>query len=87
MRLRRKVRRWQPRIVAFVGVTLFRFIFGIRAATPVTLGFQSETFEGAEVVVLPNPSGRNVNFSYAEMRDAFAVLGTRRPRRRRPSRT
>src|SRR6476619_6551567 len=28
--LRRKVRRWRPRVVAFVGVTLFRSIFGRR---------------------------------------------------------
>ena len=67
--LRRKVRRWKPGIVAFVGVTLYRAVFGTRAA--VGCGFQAERFEGARVVVLPNPSGRNANFSYAEMVDAF----------------
>src|SRR4051794_25549146 len=30
VRLRRKVRRWRPEVVAFVGVTLFRSIFGLR---------------------------------------------------------
>src|SRR3954471_22984886 len=53
--LRRKVRRWKPRRVAFVGVTLFRSIFGVKTAMPVTLGRQPVRFEGAEVFVLPNP--------------------------------
>jgi double-stranded uracil-DNA glycosylase len=72
--LRRKVRRWQPRIVAFVGVTLFRSVFRRPSALPVTLGLQEELFEGATVFVLPNPSGRNANFSYGEMLAAFRAL-------------
>jgi TDG/mug DNA glycosylase family protein len=38
------------------------------------LGLQPELFEGARVFVLPNPSGRNANFSYREMLDAFRSL-------------
>jgi len=73
--LKEKVRRWKPPVVAFVGVTLFRSIFGIPAGKPITLGLQRrERFEGARVFVLPNPSGRNANFSYAEMLQAFARL-------------
>lgn len=72
--LRRKVRRFAPEIVAFVGVTLFRFVFGIRSGVPVTLGLQAETFEGSTVFVLPNPSGRNAHFSYSEMLAAFRGL-------------
>jgi TDG/mug DNA glycosylase family protein len=74
--LRRKVRRWKPQVVALVGVTLFRFVFTVKASEPVTLGPQPQRFEGAEVVVLPNPSGRNANFSYEQMRQAFAGLRT-----------
>ena len=70
--LRRKVRRWKPRVVAFVGVSLYRAIFAKKG--PIQLGLQHDTFEGARVVVLPNPSGRNANFSYAEMLDAFKLL-------------
>ena len=73
-RLRRKVRRWKPRIVALVGVTLYRFVFSIPASRRVTLGPQSERFEGARVFALPNPSGRNANFSHAQMVEAFASL-------------
>ena len=73
--LKKKVRRWKPPLVAFVGVTLFRSIFGVPAGKPITLGLQRrERFEGARVFVLPNPSGRNANFSYAEMLQAFVKL-------------
>jgi TDG/mug DNA glycosylase family protein len=79
--LRRKVRRLRPPIVAFVGVSLYRFIFAKKG--PVALGRAPECFEGARVFVLPNPSGRNANFTYAEMLDAFVALrrAARRPRR------
>jgi TDG/mug DNA glycosylase family protein len=70
--LRRKVRRWKPAVVALVGVSLYRAIFD--ETGPVTLGLQSEIFEGATVYVLPNPSGRNANFSYQEMLGAFRAL-------------
>jgi TDG/mug DNA glycosylase family protein len=73
--LRRKVRRWRPEVVAFVGVTLLRAVFKIPAARKIALGLQTDVFfEGARVCVLPNPSGRNANFSYAEMLDAFRAL-------------
>ena len=72
--LRRKVRRWRPRVVALVGVTLSRMVLTRRAAGPVPLGLQEEQFEGARVFVLPNPSGRNANFSYSQMLDAYRAL-------------
>ena len=72
--LRRKVRRWQPDIVAFVGVTLYRAVAGRGPKERVRLGLQTDTFEGAAVFLLPNPSGRNANFSYREMLAAFRGL-------------
>jgi len=72
--LRRKVRRWRPEVVAFVSVTLYRVVFVRRPAAPVRLGLQDEEFEGARVFVLPNPSGRNANFSYREMLEAYRDL-------------
>jgi double-stranded uracil-DNA glycosylase len=39
------------------------------------LGPQPFGIHGARVFVLPNPSGRNANFSYAEMLRAFRSLG------------
>ena len=72
--LRRKVRRVKPKVVVFVGVTLFRVVFRRRPGEAIRLGLQSERLEGARVVVLPNPSGRNAHFSYAKMLAAFRAL-------------
>jgi TDG/mug DNA glycosylase family protein len=72
--LRKKVRKWKPEVVAFVGVTLFRVVFNRRPAELVRVGLQEDSLEGAHVFVLPNPSGRNANFSYAEMLAAFRRL-------------
>ena len=75
--LKRKVRRWKPRAIAFIGVTLYRAVAGVRASVPVALGEQPEKFEGARVFVVPNPSGRNANFTYDEMLIAFRRLRER----------
>jgi len=72
--LRRKLRRVKPPVVVFVGVTLFRAVFKKRPGEAISLGLQPELLEGARVFVLPNPSGRNANFSYAEMLAAFTRL-------------
>jgi TDG/mug DNA glycosylase family protein len=74
--LRRKVRRWAPQVVALVGVTVYRSLFSKRPVDPIELGLQSELLAGARVFVLPNPSGRNANFSYAEMLAAYHDLHT-----------
>ena len=75
-RLVAKVRRLRPRIVALVGVTLYRVLFPSRSAAPIrqVLGLRREAIGGAAVFVLPNPSGRNANFSYTEMLEAFTKL-------------
>jgi double-stranded uracil-DNA glycosylase len=78
LRLRRKIRRYRPSIVAMVGVTVFRAMFPDRKDA-VTLGPQRERIGDSEVFVLPNPSGRNANFSYAEMLAAFRRLKRRVP--------
>jgi TDG/mug DNA glycosylase family protein len=72
--LRRKIRRWKPEIVAFVGVTAFRAACDRRPSQPVVVGLQPDPLEGALVFVLPNPSGRNANYSYEEMLAAFRKL-------------
>jgi TDG/mug DNA glycosylase family protein len=76
VRLRRKILRYRPPIVAMVGVTVFRAMFPERKGA-VTLGIQKERIGGTEVFVLPNPSGRNANFTYAEMLAAFRKLKRR----------
>jgi len=73
VRLRRKILRYRPRVVALVGVTVFRALFPDRRG-PVALGLQKERMGESAVFVLPNPSGRNANYSYQEMRRAFRAL-------------
>ena len=78
--LERKIRRYRPRVVALVGVTLYRAITPLldgvktRGTLRIVAGPQDVTIHGARVFVLPNPSGRNANFSYEEMLEAFRGL-------------
>lgn len=77
--LERKIREFRPEIVALVGVTLYRALLPLidpSARTPAALsvGLQKTMVHGARVFVLPNPSGRNANFSHAEMLSVFRRL-------------
>jgi TDG/mug DNA glycosylase family protein len=76
-RLRRKILRYRPQVVAAVGVTVFRAMFPERRG-PVSLGLQSERMGNSAVFVLPNPSGRNANYSYKEMLAAYRSLARMR---------
>ena len=73
LRLRAKVRRYRPEIVAFVGITVYRAMYPERRG-PVTMGLQEERLGETAVFVLPNPSGRNANYSYDEMLRAYRAL-------------
>jgi TDG/mug DNA glycosylase family protein len=73
VKLRRKILRYKPKVVAMVGVTVFRAMFPERKGA-VKLGLQPEKIGDTAVFVLPNPSGRNANFTYAEMLAAFRAL-------------
>jgi double-stranded uracil-DNA glycosylase len=73
VRLTRKIRRYRPAVVAMVGVTVFRAMFPMRKGA-VALGLQPERLGDSAVFVLPNPSGRNANFTYGEMLQAFQSL-------------
>ena len=75
VKLRAKIRRFKPAVVALVGVTVYRAMFPERKG-PVTPGLQPERIGDSVVFVLPNPSGRNANYSYAEMLSAFRALRT-----------
>jgi TDG/mug DNA glycosylase family protein len=58
--LARKIARWRPGVVAFVGVTLYAMYF--RRATGGGAGPKPETIAGARVFVVPNPSGLNASY-------------------------
>jgi TDG/mug DNA glycosylase family protein len=67
--LERTICEAKPGAVVFVGVVGYRAFFGKKGA--VRCGEQPERIEGARVFVVPNPSGRNAHFSYAQMLEAF----------------
>ena len=73
MRLRAKILRYKPEVVVMVGLTVFRAMFPERKGV-VALGLQDEQLGESAVFVLPNPSGRNANYTYAEMLAAFRAL-------------
>ena len=74
--LKRKIRRYQPHIVALLGVTIFRTLFSSKEQLkgPLDLGVTAMELAGARIFLLPNPSGRNAHYSYRQMLTAFQVL-------------
>lgn len=58
--LRRKCAKLRPRVVAFVGLSVYQMYFRLpRSGGP---GEKPETIAGARVFVVPNPSGLNASF-------------------------
>jgi len=83
--LERKIKRYRPKVVALVGVTLYRAIMPLLGDPPemrrrarvhpeAVVGARPEIIHGARLFVLPNPSGRNANFTREEMLAAFRSL-------------
>ena len=83
-RLRRLVADVRPRVVAMLGLTAFRVAYGARTAP---LGRSADEFEGAELWLLPNPSGLNAHHTVDSLADWYGraadAAGIRRPSPRR----
>jgi TDG/mug DNA glycosylase family protein len=82
-RLRELVRRMQPNVVAVLGLTAHRDAFEQRRAVA---GRQEERLEGAELWVVPNPSGLNAHetvdslaIAYRQVADAAGLVGVTTP--------
>jgi TDG/mug DNA glycosylase family protein len=69
--LEKKVRRYRPRFVAFLGIGSYRTALERPRAT---LGRQAEQLAGAGIWVLPNPSGLNAHFQAADLARLFGEL-------------
>ena len=72
-RLTAKVRRYQPRILAVLGMGAYRLAF---AAPQATVGRQQVTIGETLLWVLPNPSGLNANYQQGELTRLFRKLKT-----------
>jgi TDG/mug DNA glycosylase family protein len=69
--LARKLRRYQPRVIAFLGIGAYRLV----AARPeARVGRQPEPFAGVDVWVLPNPSGLNAHYRLEDLVGCYAEL-------------
>jgi len=69
--LKAKVRRYQPRIVAILGVGAYREAF---ARPKAIIGEQPERISEARIWVLPNPSGLNANYQLNDLVKLFREL-------------
>jgi double-stranded uracil-DNA glycosylase len=69
--LGRKLRRYQPRVIAFLGLGAYRVVSGRREAT---VGRQPEAFAGVDVWALPNPSGLNAHYRLEDLVECYAAL-------------
>jgi len=89
-RLRELVRRVQPAVVAVLGLTAYRDAFEQRRAV---VGKQDGTLEGAELWVVPNPSGLNAHetvdslaIAYRQVAAAAGIAVVTTPSQPRPGR-
>jgi TDG/mug DNA glycosylase family protein len=70
-RLERLVRRWRPGWVAFLGLASYRVAYRRPHAT---VGAQDHQVAGAQVWLLPNPSGLNAHYQLPDLVRAYAAL-------------
>jgi double-stranded uracil-DNA glycosylase len=66
------VGRIQPKVVAMLGITAYRLAFGQPKAL---IGKQPETLTGAELWVVPNPSGLNAHYNVDSLAAAYREVG------------
>jgi len=70
-RLAAKVRRYQPRVLAILGVGAYRVAFDRPRAA---VGLQEEKIGETRLWVLPNPSGLNANYQAPDLARMFREL-------------
>lgn len=69
-RLLARLRRYRPRVVVVLGVGAYKTAFGVNAR----IGRQPQPLAGAQLWVLPNPSGLNANYQLADFARLFRRL-------------
>jgi TDG/mug DNA glycosylase family protein len=69
--LSRKVRSWEPKILAVLGVGAYRTAFGEPGAG---VGVQDKKLGSTRLWVLPNPSGLNAHYQLADIAACLTEL-------------
>jgi TDG/mug DNA glycosylase family protein len=71
LRLQRKLERYRPRVIAFVGLGAYRIVVARPSAQ---VGLQPQPFAGVTAWALPNPSGLNAHYPPRELARCYAEL-------------
>lgn len=66
-----KVQRYQPRVLAVLGISAYRTAFNRPKAV---MGQQNESLHGAIIWVLPNPSGLNAHYQLEKLKRVYREL-------------
>lgn len=66
-----KIEQFKPKYLAVLGIGAYRTAFDKPKAT---LGLQSETFGATKIWVLPNPSGLNAHYQFADLVRVYGEL-------------
>lgn len=69
--LHEKVRRFEPQVLAILGISAYRAGF---ARPKAVLGLQEQTIGGTRIWVLPNPSGLNAHYHPPQLARLFGEL-------------
>lgn len=73
--LMNNIRRYRPRAIALLGMTLYPALFPCEPKQPGRKpGLQPVTLYDASILLLPNPSGRNAAYPYQSLLSAFRLL-------------
>jgi len=63
-----KIQRYRPHCLAVLGISAYRVAFERKKAK---IGPQSDSFQGAKVWVLPNPSGLNAHYQLPDLQRLY----------------
>jgi TDG/mug DNA glycosylase family protein len=69
--LRRKLRRYRPAVIAFLGLGAYRIAAGEPKAA---VGPRARPFAGVTAWALPNPSGLNAHYQLDELVECYRAL-------------
>jgi TDG/mug DNA glycosylase family protein len=69
--LRRKLRRYRPAAIAFLGLGAYRIAAGEPKAA---VGLQARPFSGVAAWALPNPSGLNAHYQLDDLVECYRAL-------------
>jgi len=66
-----KVKHYQPKVLAVLGISAYRIAWGLPKAE---LGLQTDPWHATRVWILPNPSGLNAHYTPAKLAAQFSAL-------------